>query len=370
MKKLLLMIGLLLILSGCKAKATINVDDSTIYLRVGDTYQIEATHPLGETLSYIENSPYFSISNSGLIEATLAGTTKVIIKAPNTYSKEIVVEIVENPTELRVHFIDVGQADSILICLPNDEVLMIDCGLDYESTMGDEKFPSWNNILTALNLENISTIDHMIITHNHSDHYYFVPDILSKYDVLNIYSSGSVRYNSQYLYIMRSIENAGLSVQVVETKDLIIDEGPLKLQVVGTQVVADDEDTNYSSVMVRLSYYNRHFMFTGDAGSDPDDGEAIAIASGIELKSDVLKVGHHGSAYSSGAYFLELVSPEYAVITTSDVTSTGHPHYSALQRLSIEQATILQTKDYGTITFTTDGFDLTYASTKQPQEEL
>jgi beta-lactamase superfamily II metal-dependent hydrolase len=55
--------------------------------------------------------------------------------------------------------------------------------------MGDEKFPSWNNILATLNLENISTIDHMIITHNHSDHYYFVPDILSQYDVLNIYSS-------------------------------------------------------------------------------------------------------------------------------------------------------------------------------------
>jgi beta-lactamase superfamily II metal-dependent hydrolase len=117
--------------------------------------------------------------------------------------------------------------------------------------------------------------------------------------------------------------------------------------------------------MVRLSYYNRHFMFTGDAGSDPDDGEAIAIKSGIELKSDVLKVGHHGSAYSSGRISWSSSVP-VCVITTSNVTSTGHPHYSALQRLSIEQATVLQTKDYGTITFTTDGFDLTYASTKQP----
>ena len=368
MKKIIficmIMMGLLLV--GCQPKYEINLETEQIILRVGDTYQLNVTHPIGEDLTYRDPKQLVSISKLGLITANAPGETTIYIEAANTKRTSIAIEVILDPSSMRVYFVDVGQADCMIAILPNEEVLMIDCGLDYESTMGDEKYPSWAHIEEILTRENIQVIDHLIITHNHSDHYYYVPELIASYEVKHIYSSGSVRYNSQYLMIMRSIEYAGLTVEVLKTGDFIIDEGPLTLQVVATQVVEEDEDINYSSVMTKLTYYNRSFMLTGDAGSDPGDGEPIALASGIDLNSDVLKVGHHGSMYASGTSFLQAVTPLFAIITTAQVTSTGHPHNSALDRLASIEATILQSKDYGTILFTTDGFDLSYTTEKVP----
>lgn len=366
MKKTLLLCLILILsfLMGCQKKYAMECEADHLYLMVGDHYSLEVYHPNNNPITYRDPKGLISISNEGLITALIPGTTTLYIEAKETQTIMIPIEVVESPAPLTVHFVDVGQADCIIAILPNEEVLMIDCGLDYESTMGNENYPSWTNIQAVLSEENIEVIDHLIITHNHSDHYYYVPEIMSNYTVRHVYSSGTVRYNSQYLAIMRAIENAGLSVEVVETGDFIIDEGPLTLQVVGTQIVEANDNMNYASVMTKLSYYDRSFLFTGDAGFDADDGEPIALASGIDLESDVLKVGHHGSSYSSGASFLQAVLPLYAVITTANITSTGHPHWGALNRLTAVNATILETKDYGTITFTTNGFTLTYETEK------
>ncbi len=363
--RLIFILIIVFILSGCSSKSVINVEKDYIYLRSQDLYQIEATHSLGQDLTYKATNEIASVSKEGLVTALSLGKCEIIISSKKTITKKIIIEVVE-PKELRVHFIDVGQADSILAILPNDEALLIDCGLDHYSTRDDASYPSWNNIKLAIDGEEVSTINHLIITHNHSDHYYYLPSILNNYQVNNIYSSGSTRTNSQYLNILKAIKKAGLVIQTVKEKDFIIDEGYLQLQVVTTLVVKETEDINYSSVMAKLTYYNRSFMFTGDAGYSYGDGEGRALASGINLQSDVLKVGHHGSKNSSGNPFLKAVNPQYAIITTAKLTMTGHPHEPALNRLRQYAKTILETKDYGTITFYTDGFDLTYTTSKQP----
>lgn len=357
---------ILIILVGCSGKSTINSNDEHIYLRLQDSYLLEATHPLGLALNYEALQNTISVSKDGLITANKAGISEVRISAKNTIPKVVTVEVVNNPEEMRVHFIDVGQADAIFVRLPNHEALLIDCGLDYEGTTGGVKYPSWENIQATLEKEDVSLIDHLIITHNHSDHYYYLPSILDNYHVDNIYAGGSKRTNAQYLLIMRAIQSAGLVVQIVESKDFIIDEGYLQLQIITTKTVNEDDDINHSSIIAKLTYYNRSFMFTGDAGYSYGDGESRALESGINLKSDVLKVGHHGSANSSGNPFLKAVKPTYAVFTTAIVTSTGHPHDSALTRITKIGATILQTKDQGTITFTTDGFALSFSTQKNP----
>ena len=109
----------------------------------------------------------------------------------------------------------------------------------------------------------------------------------------------------------------------------------------------------------KLTYGATSFLFMGDAGYNQGDGENIALKSGIDLKCDVLKVGHHGSAYSSGREFLSQAKPTYSVITTSAVTSTGHPHKSALDRLKVYSDYIYQSKIDGTILFVSDGNTLT-----------
>ena len=89
--------------------------------------------------------------------------------------------------DLKVYFINVGQADCIFIMLPNGKNLMIDAGLDHATSFNENNFPSWKNITTILNMENISIIDYVIVTHNHSDHYNYIPNILSNYNVKKVY---------------------------------------------------------------------------------------------------------------------------------------------------------------------------------------
>lgn len=267
-------------------------------------------------------------------------------------------ETPENYIDLKVYFINVGQADCCLIILPNKETVLIDAGLDHATIYGESNFPSWKNIKTIFDIENISIIDHLIITHNHADHYYYVCDIMNQYKVKNVYMSGSTSTTYAYKNILSTIQNKNINSFEVEIGSYIVNEEKLKFQVVATQKQDNPADANFCSVITKLTYKNRSFLFTGDAGYREGDAENVALNSGINLKSDVLKVGHHGSTYSSGRSFLMAVQPEYAVITTATVTTTGHPHSAAYNRLEYYSKNILQSKNDGTILFISNGKDL------------
>ena len=261
--------------------------------------------------------------------------------------------------DLKVYFINVGQADSIFIMLPNGKNLLIDAGLDHATSFDENDFPSWENIKAVLESENIKTIDYVIVTHNHSDHYYYISDILRQYNVSTIYMSGSTSTAYTYQNILQTIKALNIKAVEVCVGDMLINEGLLSLQVVTTKKENNPEDANFTSVGVKLIYNQKSFLFMGDAGSKTsEDGEYIALNSGIDLKSDVLKVGHHGSTYSSSAAFLNKVKPEYAIMTTSSITSTGHPHNAAVNRISKVTNNILQSKNDGTILFVSNGEEL------------
>jgi competence protein ComEC len=356
--KTLLFFTILIFLTSCTQKGKINIQVGEVALRLQDTYQLTPTSEKTQDFLYRSENPVVLVDKEGLVTGNSIGTGVVIISAKGHQEVEIPFEVISGEDQLKVFFIDVGQADSTLIILPNKETILIDAGLDHNSTMGDGDFPSWNNIQRVLSEQNVKTINHLIISHNHSDHYYFIPEIVEGYDVKNVYTSGSTNPNKQYQYIMQSIKDAGLFVHVVGVGDKIIGEKYLTFQVVATKNVKNEDNPNYSSIITRLQFYNKSFLFTGDAGSARGDGEEAALNSGLTLKSDVLKVGHHGSSLSSNARFLNAVMPKYAVITTANITTTGHPHNSALLRIKNTGATIYQSKDNGTITFVTDGFDI------------
>lgn len=360
MKRILFIVLILfVVLVGCNQNGSLEVEDTYLLMRVGDERNI---HVINEVpTAYISKSNIISVDNEGKITALETGNAIVTVSAKNYKSIDISIEIIAiDNQELRVYFVDVGQADCIIAVLPNDEVLMIDAGLDHYSVTASGNYPSWENIVSVLEKENISTIDHLLITHNHADHYYFIPDVIENYEVKNVYGSGSTRNNFQFMTIMQAIADAGLVLQIVQTYDKIIDEPHLTLQVVASRRVLYEEDyeVNYNSVMAKLTFRNRAFMFTGDAGSAEGDGEPRAMESDIDLRSDVLKVGHHGSYASSSVRFLMAVSPKYAVITTANQTTTGHPHDTAVRRLNLVQAVIYESRTHGTILFKTNGFDL------------
>ncbi len=299
----------------------------------------------------IDNPMIASVSNSGYITTYMEGNANIYFDNKINDDYNTIIKL-NTSKGIKVDYIDVGQGDAILVSLPNDEVMMIDAGagLYYDETI------AWQNIKNTLNKRGISTIDHLVITHNHGDHYGLVPNVVRNYRVLNCYDSGSIRTNWQYVNVMDSIANAGIKKQVVKVGDIIVEEGKLLVQVVGVQQSNNEDDNvNYQSIMIRIVYEDVAYMFTGDAGYREGDCENIALNSGLELKSNVLKVGHHGSMYSSGNQFLNAVKPDIAIITTSKDTETGHPHAQALNRLNKVNAEIYQSAVHGTITVSSNG---------------
>ena len=299
----------------------------------------------------IDNPMIASISTNGYITTYMEGNANIYFENKINEDYNTILKL-NTSKGIKVDYIDVGQGDAILVLLPNDEVMMIDAG----AGLYYDEATAWQNIKNTLNKRGVSVIDHLVLTHNHGDHYGLVPNVVRNYRVLNCYDSGSIRTNWQYINVMDSITNAGISKKVVKVGDIIVKEENLLVQVVGVQQSNyEEDDINYQSIMIRIEYEDVAYMFTGDAGYRDGDCENVALNSGLELKSNVLKVGHHGSMYSSGNKFLNAVQPDIAIITTSKDTETGHPHTQALNRLKKVNAEIYQSAIHGTITVSSNG---------------
>jgi competence protein ComEC len=122
-------------------------------------------------------------------------------------------------------------------------------------------------------------------------------------------------------------------------------------------------DINSNSLVFRLEYGAFRMLFTGDAGAE---AEARILASGADVRADVLKVGHHGSAYSSTPEFIRAVAPKYAVISVGRDNLFGHPAQSTLETLRAGGATIYRTDEDGAVTIETDGHTLTARAFMRP----
>ena len=306
------------------------------------------------------------LSSEDLNELNQAGTHKVTINYKD-YTEEVTIKLVEkyqNQGQLKVYFVNVGQADCSLIILPNGKTIMIDAGLDHATIYGDNNFQSWQNITKILSLENITTLDYFVITHNHADHYYYAVNILNGYDVKSVYMSGTTSTNSTYRNILSTINRLNIPLYEVSVGQKIIDDKGLVFQVAMTQKLNNPSDTNKASVVTQLTYGSRSFLFMGDAGTKSSssdgvtDGEHLLLKSNMDLDVDVLKVGHHGSSAGSSNEFLQKVTPTYSVITSSSISTTGHPHSSTLSRLIKYSTYVLQSKTDGTILFVSDGISL------------
>lgn len=348
----LFLLFLTVFIAGCTTK-NLEFDVSEVKLALDGTYLLEPKEDFKGINYRSDDEEIITVSSKGLVTAVGVGDGAVIARFK---AQEVIIKftIYETSGILNVYFIDVGQGDAIYLELPNDESMMIDAGYGF----GYERKAELN-LRKVLDEHLTRKIDHFVITHNHSDHYGFVPIIIQDYGIENLYGSGSTRVNSQYLNIMKSIKQAGLEYLVLEVGDVLIEEDDLFIQVVATQSIEDESDPNISSVMIRIVYKETSFMFTGDGGyKNSRDAEFIALNSGLDLEADVLKVGHHGSRYSSSNQFLAAVNPKYAVLTTVKNSRDGLPTFDAIRRLEMMGATLYQTKDLGTIKVTSDGVNI------------
>lgn len=242
--------------------------------------------------------------------------------------------------KLTVVFLDVGQGDAIYIETPNGRQVLIDGGADRKvvSQLG--------NIMPFAD----KSLDVVLATHPDADHIGGLPYVFDSYKIGAFVDNGASSDTQTYSTLQRKVaEENSLKVRSSRGMKIILDEKEnITLQVLSPYMNTSNlSDTNTGSIVAKLSYGSSTFMLTGDA---PQDVENYLVAKdGENLKSTVLKVGHHGSRTSSGEDFLKMVSPEFAVVSTGKNNRYGHPHQEVLDILNKLHIAILRTDTDGTI---------------------
>lgn len=245
---------------------------------------------------------------------------------------------------LEVTFLNVGQGDGILIETPSGHTILIDGGPD-RSVLAEvgRSLPFYHH-----------TIDLLVLTHGDADHVGGFVELTKRYGVGHVLYSGVDTSYGAYEAWREVTEGQGID-ETIASQGKSFEFGDVLLEVlypfedVSSREV---EDPNDYSVITKLTYGETEFLFTGDA---PIEAEDRMLAVGIDVKADVLKVGHHGSKYSSSKEFIAAVDPEIAVIQ-SDIDNTfGHPHKVVLDNLEDAGVKTLRNDLDGRITLISDG---------------
>ena len=239
---------------------------------------------------------------------------------------------------LYVHYIDVGQGDSELVCC-NGEYMLIDAG---EPDASDA-------VLEYLDALGIDRLDYLVCTHGHSDHCGGLDAVVESLGVETVFTSPYAGDSPSYEIFTDAVYDAGLelTVPVLEESYRL---GEASFSFIGP--LEDYDNLNDDSLVMRLEYGNTSFLFTGDMTSK---AEKDLINDGADLRCDVLKVGHHGSSGSSCYQFLYEAQPGIGVISCEKGNSYGHPHEETLSRLNDADVTVYRTDLEGSIVIFSDG---------------
>lgn len=240
--------------------------------------------------------------------------------------------------QLTVHFIDVGQADAILV-ESDGENMLIDGGNGADSSL----------IYAYLKSHGIATLKYIVNTHPHEDHVGGLPGALNYATVERGFSSHQ-EYNSQAFRDYKGyLAMQGLELEVLEAGSSLA-LGKSDIQVLGP--LEHDGDINNSSLVLHLVYDQVSFLFTGDM---EEGSEYDLLEAGLVPDCTVLKVAHHGSESSSGYRFLRSALPEFAVISVGKNNSYDHPSPKVLSRLEDAGTQIFRTDFHGHVLAHSDG---------------
>jgi competence protein ComEC len=255
---------------------------------------------------------------------------------------------------VKVHYIDVGQADSILIQSSNAN-LLIDAG-----NRDDDQA-----IIKYLKQQGVKKLDYLVGTHPHEDHIGGMASILKEFNVGNLIMPKVTTTTKTFEYLLNTIKNKGLKIttpivgktfQVGAAKFVILAPNDSKY-----------EDLNNYSVVLKMTCGKNSFLFQGDAEKL---SEQEIINKGFSIKADVLKLGHHGSNSSTSTAYLDKVKPQFAIISCGKGNDYGHPHKEIIKRLEAKKTKYYRTDVGGTIVCTTDGNKVKFISGKAVNQSI
>lgn len=239
---------------------------------------------------------------------------------------------------LSVHFVDVGQGDSILIQGPDGATALIDGG------------NSNGEALAYLQRLGISQLDIVLLTHPHADHVGGLVAVMDALPVGGVWTSGAYNTTGIFERFLDVIEKEKIPYHEVKTGDTIY-LGRLQLEVLYSE--PEGRSLNDTSIVLRVAYGQVVFLLMGDAETSTET--KLLQIKPTQLRATVLKVGHHGSSTSSSTAFLDAVRPTIAVYSAGARNQYGHPHDSVISQLKAIGATVYGTDVDGSILVTTDG---------------
>lgn len=248
---------------------------------------------------------------------------------------------------LKVHYLDVGQGDSIFIELPNNETMLIDAAESYQS----------ENIINYLKNLNYKKIDYVIGTHPHTDHIGGLKDIINTFEIGKIYMPKVVSTTKTYESLLMAIKDKNLKINTAKAGTSIIDTDALKINILAPTNSTYTELNNYS-VVTKITYGSTKFLFMGDAEklSENEIKENVT--------ADVIKIGHHGSNTSSSIDFIKKVNAKYGIISVGLNNKYNLPKEEIITNWENSGTKIYLTSINGTIRASSDGTNIKIESEK------
>lgn len=300
-------------------------------------------------IAQIESEKVIHKDNSHSIDRNIIETSQENIVSPTPALEPTItptVSEIKDEPNMKVHFIDVGQADCILI-ESSKQYMLIDAGNN-----ADEEL-----ILSYLKKNKVDRLEYVIGTHPHEDHIGSLDAVIRNFDIGKVILPEKEHTTQTFEDVLDAIEEKGLKI----TKPVVGNEytlGTAKFTIIAPNSSYGD-DLNDWSVGIKLTNHYNSFILTGDAEKEAEED---ILRNGIDLNADVLKLGHHGSKTSSTDEFLDAVKPNAVVISVGKDNSYGHPNKDTIDKLTKRGIDIYRTDEQGTIIAVSDGKSIKWST--------
>lgn len=248
----------------------------------------------------------------------------------------------DSAADLEVHFIDVDQGDSTFIITPGGYTMLIDAG---DNSHGSD-------IVSYIKAMGVKKIDVLIGTHPDADHVGGIDNVIESFEIGEFYMPNKTHTTKTYADVLAAAKNKGLTIKSAVADKIIAFDPDTKVVFLSPEDEKYSDNNSYSAV-VKLTYGQNSFLFTGDA--EKENELKMISKYGLALQCDVLKLGHHGSATSNTYDFLDAVNPQVAVVSCGYKNRYSHPHKEILQYLEENDIPLYRTDEQGDVVIYSDG---------------
>ncbi|RYG73263.1 MBL fold metallo-hydrolase [Lentibacillus lipolyticus] len=256
--------------------------------------------------------------------------------------------------DLDVHFIDVGQGDSMLIQTPSGKNVLVDGG----------RPKAGKKVVKFLKKQNVGKIDLMIATHPDIDHIGGLIQVMKAFEVKRILDTGKMNSTRTYARYVSQIIKQQIPIDIARQNDLIKLDPKLKVRILNTN--KGSKSTNKSSIVMKVTFKELDFLLMSDVAKEQEK----KLLKKYELDAEILKVAHHGSHTSTSLEFLQEVDPKAAILTYGKNNDFGHPVDRVMENLRKVDTAIYPTATFGNITVRTNGKGYVILNEKSPTSSL